>query len=268
MPGRSSSFTDGEDVGGTPPTLLSFLFPSAPNISGLSSGTTTKPASSSVVAGDDPKPKPDAEEVDLSSISPLSIFFPPLLFREKVRLKNRPRGGKTVVQTLPTGRKTKIVRTFRTGRATVSQILHTKEKKVAACLSGMHRRRTAQSKQGAAQPIQTPHCMASMRLIENAKPPTKTIITCPPIMMQLIIIKNQFRWTPSNILNLLSSRRLLNSLKICIQTNVLKTMVLSSVWRMVSRSLRALDPGSRALTRDWYPRKENPAKYKVKVTTS
>lgn len=173
MPGRSSSFDDEDGIERSPPTLVSFLSDSAPDILGFSSETTmTTPASSSVSTGDDPEPNPDAEEVDLSSISSLSMFFPPLLFREKVRLTNRPKGGTTEVQTLPTGRKTKIVRTFKMGRANANQILDEKEKKVAACLSGMHRRRIAQSKQGAAQAIQTPHCTASMRFIENAKPPT------------------------------------------------------------------------------------------------
>lgn len=172
MPGRSSSFDDEDGIEMSPPTLVS-LSDSAPDILGFSFETTmTTPASSSVSAGDDPEPNPDAEEVDLSSISPFSMFFSPLLFREKVRLTNRPKGGTTEVQTLPTGRKTKMVRTFKMGRANASQILAEREKKVAACLSGMHRRRIAQSKQGAAQAIQTPHCTASMRFIENAKPPT------------------------------------------------------------------------------------------------
>src|ERR1700733_2246224 len=71
-------------------------------------------------------------------------------------------------------------------------------------------------------------------------------------MMQLIPMNQKLRCTPSKMLNLLSSLRLLNSLKICIQTKVLKTMVSSS--SCVTLDLKILLPAkySTKVTASWY----------------
>lgn len=83
--------------------------------------------------------------------------------------------------------------------------------------------------------------------ILKALPPTKTMSTCPPHIMALIPMKNQFLNKPSKMLNWLSRRRLLclisilidpqdlehgmknltyfHWLNICIHTNVLNTSV-------------------------------------------
>lgn len=68
------------------------------------------------------------------------------------RLKKR----EEALHALPTGRKM-MARIWIVGRATASQTLHTKPKRAAAYLSGMHRRTTAQRRHGNAQRMLIAH---------------------------------------------------------------------------------------------------------------
>lgn len=70
-----------------------------------------------------------------------------------------------------------------------------------------------------------PHCSPLKGTTVSAVPPTKMISIWPPIITRMTIVKTQFRRIPSKTFNLLSSRRLLRVLKICIQTKPLNRMV-------------------------------------------
>src|SRR5579859_4566086 len=55
--------------------------------------------------------------------------------------------------------------------------------------------------------IDTAHCTPFSRVIEKAVPPTLMIKTCPPIVIRVMPINNQFLWIPANTFNLLSILR-------------------------------------------------------------